>query len=44
MEELARRGYTLVRRSGGRGVLHADELTYSIVAPVGLLARMMVPA
>jgi lipoate-protein ligase A len=39
VEELARRGYTLVRRpTGGRGVLHADELTYSIVAPVGLLA------
>lgn len=39
-EELARRGWTLVRRpTGGRGVLHADELTYSIIAPASLLAE-----
>jgi len=38
--ELARRGWTLVRRpTGGRGVLHADELTYSIVAPTSLVAE-----
>lgn len=38
--ELARRGWTLVRRpTGGRGVLHADELTYSIAAPASLFAQ-----
>jgi lipoate-protein ligase A len=30
----ARRGYTWVRRpTGGRAILHTDELTYSVVAP-----------
>ena len=39
-EELARRGWTLVRcPTGGCGVLHADELTYSIIAPASLLAE-----
>jgi lipoate-protein ligase A len=35
--ELQRRGYDLVRRpTGGAAVLHVDELTYSISAPLGL--------
>jgi lipoate-protein ligase A len=33
-EECARRGFGLVRRlTGGRGVLHQHELTYSVIAP-----------
>jgi lipoate-protein ligase A len=32
----ARLGYTWVRRpTGGRAILHTDELTYSVIAPVG---------
>lgn len=32
--EIAARGYELVRRStGGRAILHTDELTYSVAAP-----------
>lgn len=32
----ARLGYTWVRRAtGGRAILHIDELTYSVVAPLG---------
>jgi lipoate-protein ligase A len=35
-EERERRGFDIVRRAtGGRAVLHADELTYSIVTPLG---------
>lgn len=34
LEACRARGYTWVRRpTGGRAVLHADELTYSVVAP-----------
>ncbi len=34
LEECARRGYGVVRRmTGGRAVLHAEELTYSVSAP-----------
>jgi lipoate-protein ligase A len=33
-EELARRGWELVRRpTGGRAILHIDELTYSVCGP-----------
>ncbi len=33
MDALRRRGYTMVRRrTGGRAVLHDDELTYSVIA------------
>jgi lipoate-protein ligase A len=33
-EALARRGWQLVRRpTGGRAILHTDELTYSVIAP-----------
>lgn len=33
---LASLGYDLVRRpTGGRAILHVDELTYSIIAPIG---------
>jgi lipoate-protein ligase A len=36
LERCRERGYTWVRRpTGGRAVLHIDELTYSVVAPVG---------
>ena len=36
MERLRARGYTLVRRpSGGGAILHADELTWSLVLPAG---------
>lgn len=32
---LAARGWTLVRRpTGGRAILHTDELTYSVIAPL----------
>src|SRR6476659_8951378 len=32
---LARLGYSLVRRpTGGRAILHTDELTYSVIAPM----------
>ncbi len=34
-ERLARLGYGLVRRpTGGRAILHTDELTYSVIAPM----------
>ena len=34
MERLQRRGWEVVRRpTGGRAVLHVDELTYSVIAP-----------
>lgn len=34
LEEIARRGFGLVRRpSGGRAILHKDELTYSVTVP-----------
>lgn len=34
LEEVARRGFGLVRRpSGGRAILHKDELTYSVTVP-----------
>ncbi len=34
--EREKRGFDIVRRAtGGRAVLHADELTYSIVTPIG---------
>jgi lipoate-protein ligase A len=33
---LAARGWGMVRRAtGGRAILHTDELTYSVVAPIG---------
>ena len=33
-EKIAERGYELVRRTtGGRAILHTDELTYSVTAP-----------
>ena len=33
--ELKRKGWSLVRRpTGGRAILHADELTYSVSAPI----------
>lgn len=33
---LAEHGWDLVRRaSGGRAILHIDELTYSVIAPIG---------
>ncbi len=36
MERLRARGYSLVRRPGGGGaILHADELTWSLVLPAG---------
>ncbi|MCS6935961.1 MAG: lipoate--protein ligase family protein [Candidatus Bipolaricaulota bacterium] len=40
LEECARRGFDWVRRpTGGRAVLHHDELTYSFVAPIALLGE-----
>ena len=34
-EGLARNGWQIVRRpTGGRAILHADELTYSVIAPL----------
>jgi lipoate-protein ligase A len=34
-QRLAERGYDLVRRpTGGRAILHTDELTYSVIAPM----------
>lgn len=34
-EALARRGWTLVRRpTGGRAILHTDELTYAVIASI----------
>ncbi len=34
--ELERRGWDLVRRpTGGRAILHTDELTYAVIAPEG---------
>jgi lipoate-protein ligase A len=34
-ERLAARGWTAVRRpTGGRAILHTDELTYSVIAPM----------
>lgn len=39
-EEIARRGWDLVRRpTGGRAILHADEVTYSVVIPQSALRR-----
>lgn len=39
--ELKRRGWSLVRRpTGGRAVLHDDELTYSVIAPISLLSSI----
>jgi lipoate-protein ligase A len=36
LQRLRERGWELVRRpTGGRAVLHTDELTYSVVAPAG---------
>ncbi len=36
LERCLERGYTWVRRpTGGRAILHIDELTYSVVAPQG---------
>lgn len=36
-EALSRRGYDLVRRpTGGAAVLHVDEVTYAVAAPLGL--------
>jgi lipoate-protein ligase A len=36
LDRCRERGYTLVRRpTGGRAILHIDELTYSVVAPQG---------
>jgi lipoate-protein ligase A len=35
-DRLAARGWEMVRRAtGGRAILHTDELTYSVVAPTG---------
>jgi len=35
VERLAARGWELVRRpTGGRAILHTDELTYSVIAPM----------
>lgn len=35
-QRLASLGYDLVRRpTGGRAILHVDELTYSVIAPMG---------
>lgn len=35
LDELAARGWDLVRRpTGGRAILHTDELTYSVAAPL----------
>jgi lipoate-protein ligase A len=35
-EQLASQGWELVRRpTGGRAILHVDELTYAVIAPVG---------
>ncbi len=35
-ERLRERGWDLVRRpTGGRAILHIDELTYAVIAPVG---------
>ncbi len=40
-ERLAERGWDLVRRpTGGRAILHVDELTYSILAPYGSEPRV----
>lgn len=36
MEACARLGWDIIRRpTGGRAILHVDELTYSVIAPVG---------
>jgi lipoate-protein ligase A len=36
LEKCRKKGYTWVRRpTGGRAVLHIDELTYSVIAPIG---------
>lgn len=38
--EAARRGIAFVRRpTGGQAVLHADELTYTVAAPVDVIGR-----
>jgi lipoate-protein ligase A len=37
LEALGRRGFDLVRRpTGGAAVLHVDEVTYSVTAPLGM--------
>ncbi len=43
LEECRRRGYEFVRRpTGGRAVLHDQELTYSVVCPVEILSESVV--
>ncbi|RKZ13744.1 hypothetical protein DRQ32_00900 [bacterium] len=38
LQELEARGYSLVRRpTGGAAVLHVDEITYAVAAPLGLV-------
>ncbi len=40
VEECARRGFAWIRRpTGGRAVLHKNELTYSFVAPIAFLGE-----
>jgi lipoate-protein ligase A len=35
VERIAERGWSIVRRpTGGRAILHADELTYAVIAPL----------
>lgn len=47
LERLAARGWDIVRRpSGGRAILHGDELTYSVILPAGhpLTAGGVIPS
>ena len=40
LQQIRLRGFGLVRRpSGGRAILHKDELTYSVVVPEGMIER-----